>query len=100
MNIQQLQAQSPLYSTQLRPQANPQQLYQQQQAETQFQNSAQLYAQQQKTRALQQQQQQVQQQQLQQQRQQPAQQFYYVQPQSEQEGGNLAAFLRGHNIQF
>ncbi|XP_044757422.1 ras-interacting protein RIP3-like isoform X2 [Coccinella septempunctata] len=115
VNIQQLQAQSPLYSGHLRAQANPQQAYQQQQAETQFQNSAQLYAQQQKARVLQQQQQeqqqqllhqqqqqqqQLQQQQQQQQRQQPAQQFYYIQPQSQQDGGNLAAFLRGHNIQF
>ncbi|KAK9887261.1 hypothetical protein WA026_021112 [Henosepilachna vigintioctopunctata] len=96
VNIQQLQSQSPLYS-QLR--AQHQQLYQQQQAEAQFQNSAQLYAQQQKART-QQQQQPQQQPQLHPQQRQPAHQFYYVQPQDEQEGGHLSAFLRGHNIQF
>lgn len=114
VNIQQLQQQSPLYSQSLRPQPTPSQLqstlyqptptrpspqaaYQQQQAELQFQNSAQLYAQQQRVRTqsaqpsraattVQQQQQPV----------------YYIQP-SQLEGlasSQIDAFLRGHNIQF
>lgn len=73
---------------------NNQAVYQQQQAELQFQNSAQLYAQQQRVRS--------QQQQQQQQQNNP---FYYVQPQVQRAapaltGGQIDAFLRGHNIQF
>lgn len=74
-------------------------VYQQQQAELQFQNSAQLYAQQQRARS-QQQQQQLQQQPLQQQ----PQSYYYVQPTAQRTpalaGSQIDAFLRGHNIQF
>lgn len=89
VNLQTLQQQSPLYrqGPGLRP--LNQALYQQQQSELQFQNSAQLYAQQQKARS-----------------QQPptAQQYYYVQPSLQQpqgfHGGQIDAFLRGHNIQF
>lgn len=91
VNIQQLQAQSPLYS-QLRTQQNPQAVYQQQQASQQFQNSAQLYAQQQRARTQQTQQAQAPQQ---------AQQFYYVQPSQAGLGGSqLEAFLRGQNLHF
>lgn len=68
--------------------------YQAQQAETQFQNSAQLYAQQQRSRA-------QQEQQRQQARQQPV---YYIQPSVDSTGAlassQIDAFLRGHNIQF
>ncbi|CAH1978076.1 unnamed protein product [Acanthoscelides obtectus] len=102
LNVQQLRGQhQPLYQQTYRPQPLPSQAsYQQQQAELQFQNSAQLYAQQQKAR--QQQQQQQQQQQRQPSRPQP---IYYVQPSSLDSSGALAssqidAFLRGHNIQF
>nr|CAH7756651.1 unnamed protein product [Callosobruchus chinensis] len=101
LNVQQLRGQhQPLYQQTYRPQPLPSQAsYQQQQAELQFQNSAQLYAQQQKAR---QQQQQSQQQQRQPSRPQP---IYYVQPSSLDNNGALAssqidAFLRGHNIQF
>lgn len=72
--------------------SNPQALYQQQQADLQFQNSAQLYAQQQRART-----------QLQPQPSTP-QSFYYVQPSLQQSaalaGGQIDSFLRGHNIQF
>lgn len=72
--------------------SNPQALYQQQQAELQFQNSAQLFAQQQRART-----------QLQPQPSTP-QSFYYVQPSLQQSaalaGGQIDSFLRGHNIQF
>lgn len=75
---------------QLRPQTS-QALYQQTQQELQFQNSAQLYAQQQRART-------------QQQQQTSPQQFYYIQPTVDQQqglaGGQIDAFLRGHNIQF
>lgn len=68
--------------------ASPQALYQQQQAELQFQNSAQLYAQQQRART-------------QQQAPSSPQSFYYVQPSGAPlSGGQIDAFLRGHNIQF
>lgn len=103
VNFQQLAQQSPLYNKpQTRPSTN-QALYQQQQSELQFQNSAQLYAQQVKARQQQQQQQpqqaQVYQQPLQQQS--SPQQFYYIQPQpSYTAGSQIDAFLRGHNIQF
>ncbi|XP_017781561.1 PREDICTED: putative mediator of RNA polymerase II transcription subunit 12 [Nicrophorus vespilloides] len=88
VNVQQLQSQSPLYRS--RP-SNNQALYQQQQAELQFQNSAQLYAQQQKVRN--------------QNSQTSPQQFYYIQPSLQQpqgfhQGSQIDAFLRGHNIQF
>lgn len=88
VNLQQLQQQSPLYSH-LRPQAS-QAAYQQQQAGLQFQNSAQLYAQQQRARL---------QQQQQQQQQRPV---YYIQQSGDQPlaSGQIDAFLRGHNIQF
>ncbi|RZC41932.1 ras-interacting protein RIP3-like, partial [Asbolus verrucosus] len=90
LNLQQLQQQSPLYA-QTRPQAT-QAAYQQQQAGLQFQNSAQLFAQQQRAR-LQQQQQQARQQQ---------QPVYYIQPSIDQPlaSGQIDAFLRGHNVQF
>lgn len=107
LNIQQLQQQSPLYRT-IRPQPT-QAVYQQQQAELQFQNSAQLYAQQQ-------QQQKVRAQQVQQVRPQPKpqpqpaqpqqQQYYYIQPSALQQqhaivgGGQIDAFLRGQSIAF
>ncbi|KAG5866404.1 hypothetical protein JTB14_004560 [Gonioctena quinquepunctata] len=102
LNIQQLQQQSPLYSQNLRPQpVNSQAAYQAQQSELQFQNSAQLYAQQQMLRAEQEQQQQQQQQQQKQQARQPV---YYIQPNTDNNGALAAsqidAFLRGHNIQF
>ncbi|XP_022909367.2 uncharacterized protein [Onthophagus taurus] len=113
LNFQQLQSQSPLYrgssqsggrqqqqQQQQHQQQQPSQaLYQQQQAELQFQNSAQLYAQQQKARQ-QQQSQQPQSQPTQTQQQTSPQQFYYVQPQPSYTGGQIDAFLRGHNIQF
>ncbi|XP_028127896.2 transcription factor SPT20 homolog isoform X2 [Diabrotica virgifera virgifera] len=99
LNIQQLQQQSPLYSQNLRPQPIPQAAYQAQQSELQFQNSAQLYAQQQHAREQQREQQRHQQQVRPQQ-----QQVYYLQPSVDQQGGLAAsqidAFLRGHNIQF
>lgn len=106
LNFKQLQQQSPLYRTVTadRPIAPSQALYQQQQAELQFQNSAQLYAQQQRSR--QQQQQQQHQQQHQQHHLQPQPQpaspqpIYYIQPSVQQAGGQIEAFLRGHNIQF
>ncbi|XP_019761722.2 bromodomain-containing protein DDB_G0280777 isoform X2 [Dendroctonus ponderosae] len=85
----QLQAQpTPLYRQQ---QINPQAVYQAQQAEVQFQNSAQLYAQQQKARQ-------------QQQATSVAPPVYYIQPSVSSTGalgaGQIDAFLRGHNIQF
>lgn len=116
INIQQLQQQSPLYRT-IRPQPT-QALYQQQQAELQFQNSAQLYAQQQQQQKVRAQQAQQAQQsqpqpQAQLQRAQPTQhapppqqhqQFYYIQPSAQPHelvgGGHIDSFLRGQNIQF
>lgn len=107
--IPQSQSNVPLYRHQIQHQ-NPQEVYQRQQAEAQFQSSAQLFAQQQ----------QLQQSQLQRDRQaartqaqrlsispapQRAQapQFYYVAPRGEatsQSSGQIDAFLRGHGIQF
>lgn len=86
VSLRQLQQQSPLYR---RP---SQAAYQQQQAEIQFQNSQQLFAQQQRART-------------QNQPKTEPQQFYYIQPsvhnpQSGLAGGQIDAFLRGHNIQF
>lgn len=86
VSLRQLQQQSPLYR---RP---SQAAYQQQQAEIQFQNSQQLFAQQQRARS-------------QGQPKTEPQQFYYIQPsalqgQSGLAGGQIDAFLRGHNIQF
>lgn len=100
---------APLFRHQLQ---NPQEAYQRQQAENQFQNSAQLFAQQQ----------QLQQSQLQRdraaaraqamrlavsgavaapQRAQAQPQFYYVAPRGESpSSGQIDAFLRGHGIQF
>ncbi|CAG9823441.1 unnamed protein product [Phaedon cochleariae] len=106
LNIQQLQQQSPLYTQSLRPQpVHSQATYQAQQAEQQFQNSAQLFAQQQRARAQQAQQTQQDQQDQQEQQRQPArQQVYYVQPTLDSTGAlatsQIDAFLRGHNIQF
>ncbi|CAH1131225.1 unnamed protein product [Ceutorhynchus assimilis] len=99
---QQYQQQSPLYRQQVQ-QINPQAVYQAQQAGLQFQNSAQLYAQQQKAR--QQQQQQLQQQQSIAQKPATAQQpVYYIQPSVDGTGAlgasQIDAFLRGHNIQY
>lgn len=108
--ISQQQANVPLFRHQIQHQ-NPQQVYQRQQAEAQFQSSAQLFAQQQ----------QLQQSQLQRDRaaaraqaqrlalsQNPQRgaaspQFYYVAPRGEaasQSSGQIDAFLRGHGIQF
>ncbi|KAF5270961.1 hypothetical protein FQA39_LY08264 [Lamprigera yunnana] len=108
LNIHQLQQQSPLYRA-LRPQPT-QTLYQQQQSDIQFQNSAQLFAQQQQQRAKAQQAQQVQQAQQSRVLQRPSnvepQQIYYIQPSSFQHpqalvgGSPIDAFLRGQNIQF
>ncbi|KAJ8974734.1 hypothetical protein NQ317_010612 [Molorchus minor] len=96
LNFEQLQQQSPLYNPRLRTQPASQAAYQAQQSEVQFQNSAQLYAQQQRARQ--------QQQQQQQQRPSAPQPVYYIQPSSDQTGAlatsQLDAFLRGHNIQF
>lgn len=94
--------QQQLQPQQLQPQQrSPQEVYQRQQAGLQFQNSAQLYAQQQ----------QLQQSQLQQDRQaaraalaqpsqQPQQQYYFVAPGREQGAGPIDAFLRGHGIPY
>ncbi|KAL4710622.1 hypothetical protein ACJJTC_003258 [Scirpophaga incertulas] len=95
----------PLYRHQIQH-ANPQETYQRQQAEAQFQSSAQLFAQQQ----------QLQQSQLQRDRAaaraqaqrlalasqtQRAPQYYYVAPRGESAAsGQIDAFLRGHGIQF
>ncbi|XP_066256643.1 uncharacterized protein [Euwallacea similis] len=91
LSLQQLQPQSPLYTRQ--QQINPQAVYQAQQAETQFQNSAQLYAQQQKARE----QQAVKASSV-------APPMYYIQPSVGATGAlgasQIDAFLRGHNIQF
>ncbi|CAH0553797.1 unnamed protein product [Brassicogethes aeneus] len=114
VNIQQLQQQSPLYSQNLRPQPTPSQLqsalyqptpapsrqtpqaaYQQQQSEIQYQNSAQLYAQQTRARGQPQRPAPVTQEQ-------PQQPVYYIsQPQLDGlASSQIDAFLRGHNIQF
>lgn len=95
----------PLFRHQIQH-ANPQEVYQRQQAEAQFQNSAQLFAQQQ----------QLQQSQLQRDRAvaraqaqrlglsqgpKPAPQYYFVAPRGESAStGQIDAFLRGHGIQF
>lgn len=96
----------PLYRHQIQH-ANPQEVYQRQQADNQFQNSAQLFAQQQ----------QIQQSQLQrdraaaraqaqrlglsQQEQRPSPQYYFVAPRGESAStGQIDSFLRGHGIQF
>lgn len=103
LNIQQLQQQSPLYRA-LRPQPT-QTIYQQQQNDLQFQNSAQLFAHQQQQRARAQQASQSRVQLRQSPPPQP-QQFYYIQPSSFQhpqalvQGSQIDAFLRGQNIQF
>lgn len=118
---------SPIAQPQIQSQAQahaqaqvPQQIYQKQQNELQFVNSQQLFAQQ-----LQMQQSQLQRDrieaskkqpspahrfQLQQSEQspilqaqlrgQPGQQFYYIQPQAHQSGGQIEAFLRGHNLEY
>ncbi|KAI5633871.1 insect cuticle protein domain-containing protein [Phthorimaea operculella] len=98
----------PLFRHQIQHQMNPQEVYQRQQAEQQFQNSAQLFAQQQ----------QIQQSQLQRDRaaaraqaqrlglaqqgqaaRQP--QYYFVAPGRDTPStGQIDAFLRGHGIQF
>lgn len=93
VSLRQLQQQSPLYR---RPPS--QAAYQQQQAEIQFQNSQQLFAQQQAQRAR------AQTPPARSQAAEP-QQFYYIQPsllgsQTGLAGGQIDAFLRGHNIQF
>ncbi|CAH2108679.1 unnamed protein product [Euphydryas editha] len=100
---------SPVYRQQLQP-ANAQEIYQRQQAETQFQSSQQLFAQQQ----------QLQQSQLQRdraaaraqaqrlalaqgqapQRAPQAPQYYYVPRGENPSSGQIDAFLRGHGIQF
>ncbi|KAF2902877.1 hypothetical protein ILUMI_03309 [Ignelater luminosus] len=108
LNIQQLQQQSPLYRT-IRPQPT-QAVYQQQQAELQFQNSAQLYAQQQQQQKVRAQQVQPARPQPKAQPQQPAQpqpqQYYYIQPSALQQphalvgGGQIDAFLRGQTLSF
>lgn len=90
VSLRELQQQSPLY----RPFRPSQAAYQQQQSELQFQNSQQLFAQQQKARS-----------QNSPRTQTEPQQFYYIQPsvlgsQSGLAGGQIDAFLRGHNIQF
>lgn len=95
VSLRQLQQQSPLYRP--RPAASQpasQAAYHQQQSEIQFQNSQQLFAQQQRQRA-----------QSHPKPQPEPQQFYYIQPsalqsQSGLAGGQIDAFLRGHNIQF
>lgn len=87
----------PQTATYRQPTVPNQAVYQQQQAELQFQNSAQLYAQQQRARS--------QQSQQQQQQTNTPQSFYYVQPTVQRTapalaGSQIDAFLRGHNIQF
>ncbi|XP_045768242.1 proteoglycan 4-like [Maniola jurtina] len=103
----QIPANAPVY----RQQNNPQEVYQRQQAESQFQSSAQLFAQQQ----------QLQQSQLQRDRAAaraqaqrlalaqaqtpqravaPAQQYYYVPRGENPSSGQIDAFLRGHGIQL
>lgn len=125
VSLDQLQQQSPLYRTQPAPQAVqqqqqiPQQIYQKQQNELQFINSQQLFAQQLELQQSQLRADRVeaskkypQQQQLQQHRfqasspqihrvPQPQQQYYFIQPQgAPQAGGQIDAFLRGHNIEY
>lgn len=129
LSLDQIQNQSPLYRHQLsniqaspQPSAQiPQQIYQKQQNELQFHNSQQLFAQQlefqqsqlhrDRIEAAKKVSPQVQQPhrfqvpsthpQLQRQVQHPQQQpFYYIQPQHSQSGGQIDAFLRGHNIEY
>lgn len=124
---QQPQYQSqPQYQTAYRPQPQaaaqpqaqvPQQIYQKQQNELQFVNSQQLFAQQ-----LQMQQTQLQRDRIEaakktpspahrfqlasseptgvQYRTQNGQQFYYIQPSAQHSGGQIDAFLRGHNLEY
>lgn len=120
---QQPQYQIPQQQAVYRPpqpqQVVPQQVYQRQQNEQQFANSQQLFAQQ-----LQQQQSQLHRDRIEaskkvqspahrfqlqaepspiltgQLRAQPNQQFYYLQPQAQQSGGQIEAFLRGHNLEY
>jgi hypothetical protein len=121
---QQPQYQIPQQQTVYRPpqqqqQVVPQQVYQRQQNEQQFANSQQLFAQQ-----LQQQQSQLHRDRIEaskkiqspahrfqlqaepspiltgQLRAQNNQQFYYLQPQAQQSGGQIEAFLRGHNLEY
>jgi hypothetical protein len=108
--------QQPIAQAQIQQQQQqvPQQAYQKQQNELQFVNSQQLFAQQ-----LQMQQSQLHRDRIeakkaptpahryqlqaesqQQLRPQPAQQFYYIQPSSQQSGGQIEAFLRGHNLEY
>lgn len=99
----------PLFRHQIQHQ-NPQEVYQRQQAENQFQNSAQLFAQQQQLQQTQLQRDRAaaraQAQRLalsQQQRPSSSPQFYYVAPRGEgtnPSSGQIDAFLRGHGIQF
>lgn len=86
---------------------NPQEVYQRQQAENQFQNSAQLFAQQQQIQQGQLQRDraaaraQAQRLALSQQAQRPSPQYYYVAPRGESAStGQIDSFLRGHGIQF
>uniref|UniRef100_A0A182PTE8 Uncharacterized protein n=1 Tax=Anopheles epiroticus TaxID=199890 RepID=A0A182PTE8_9DIPT len=121
VTLEQLQQQSPLYRSQPQPQARPppptvqipQQLYQKQQNELQFINSQQLFAQQ-----LELQQSQLRADRLEaakkvtvggpppmhrfqpQPAPQPQQQYYFIQPQGQPQGGQIDAFLRGHNIDY
>ncbi|XP_049533584.1 zyxin-like [Anopheles darlingi] len=123
VSLEQLQQQSPLYRTAgpaqqhivSRPQQPqqvqiPQQLYQKQQNELQFINSQQLFAQQ-----LELQQSQLRADRLEAAKKvtgpspaplhrfqpQPQQQYYFIQPQGPpQSGGQIDAFLRGHNIEY
>ncbi|XP_050308799.1 TOX high mobility group box family member 3-like [Anthonomus grandis grandis] len=98
VSLQQLQPQNQATYRQQVQQINPQAAYHAQQAELQFQNSAQLYAQQQKAREQQQQQRQY----VQSTTVTPA--VYYIQPSADTTGalgaGQIDAFLRGHNIRF
>ncbi|XP_058829776.1 uncharacterized protein LOC131689040 [Topomyia yanbarensis] len=119
VSLQQLQQQSPLYRSQPPQPAPaqvqiPQQIYQKQQNELQFLNSQQLFAQQ-----LELQQNQLRADRLEAAKKaqgppqhrfqasspqvhrvpQPQQQYYFVQPQGHS-GGQIEAFLRGHNIEY
>lgn len=125
VSLDQLQQQSPLYRSQPQPapapapaqQQIPQQIYQKQQNELQFINSQQLFAQQ-----LELQQSQLRADRLEATKKypqgqpqhrfqasspqihrvpQPQQQYYFIQPQgASHSGGQIDAFLRGHNIEY
>lgn len=108
----QISAASPVYR-QNAPQANPQEVYQRQQAETQFQSSQQLFAQQQQLQQSQLQRDRaaaraqaqrlaLSQAQVQAQAPQRAQspQYYYVPRGENPSSGQIDAFLRGHGIQL